>query len=87
MTAPRSRDLADERQVRVRLTVEGAALRTKACHVPADVLHATGLSVDALRQLKVEIAEVRDSLLKASGAKDAHPATSEGKSRPAGGRC
>jgi MarR family transcriptional regulator, organic hydroperoxide resistance regulator len=66
----RSRDPADERQVRVRLTPEGSALRAKACHVPADVLHATGLSVDALRQLKFEITNVRDSLLKASCGRD-----------------
>ncbi len=62
----RARDPADERQVRVRLTAEGAALRGKARHVPADVLHATGLSVDALRELRVKITNVRDSLLKAS---------------------
>ena len=66
----RSRDPADERQVRVRLTAEGAGLRTKACHVPADVLQATGLSAEALRSLKGEIARVRDSLLKASSARD-----------------
>lgn len=66
----RSRDPADERQVRVRLTAEGSALRTKACNVPASVLEATGLSATALHELKDEIARVRDSLLKASAARD-----------------
>jgi MarR family transcriptional regulator, organic hydroperoxide resistance regulator len=66
----RSRDPADERQVRVRLTAEGAALQGMACHVPADVLRATGLSVDALRELRVKITNVRDSLLKASSGRD-----------------
>ena len=66
----RSRDPADERQVRVRLTAEGAGLRTKGCDVPASVLQATGLSAEALRQLKSEITQVRDNLLKASSARD-----------------
>jgi MarR family transcriptional regulator, organic hydroperoxide resistance regulator len=62
----RLRDPEDERQVRVQLTAEGARLQRKACHVPADVLQASGLSVDALRELRVKITNVRDSLLKAS---------------------
>jgi MarR family transcriptional regulator, organic hydroperoxide resistance regulator len=66
----RSRDPADERQVRVRLTAEGSALRTKACDVPASVLQATGLSAGAVRELKAGVARVRDSLLSASAARD-----------------
>lgn len=62
----RSRNPADERQVRVRLTDEGAALRAKACHIPPEVLWATGLSAATLRKLKNDIAAVRDSLLKAA---------------------
>ena len=82
----RSRDPADERQVRVRLTPEGSALRAKACHVPADVLHATGLSVDALRQLKFEITNVRDSLLKASCGRDRLRPERRGRSVPKDGK-
>ncbi len=63
----RSRNPDDERQVRVRLTDEGAALRAKACHVPPEILWATGLSPATLRKLKNDIAAVRDSLLKAAG--------------------
>jgi MarR family transcriptional regulator, organic hydroperoxide resistance regulator len=63
----RSRDPADERQVRLCLTKAGTALRAKARGVPACILKATGLSESALRRLQAEIAGVRDSLLKAGG--------------------
>ena len=66
----RSRDPADERQVRVRLTAEGAGLRTKGVSRSGERFQATGLSAAALRSLKGEIARVRDSLLKASSARD-----------------
>jgi DNA-binding MarR family transcriptional regulator len=62
----RSRDPSDERQVRVRLTKAGAALRAKARDVPACILEATGLSHAALRRLQGEIAAVRANLLKRS---------------------
>ena len=64
----RSRDPADERQVRVRLTRSGAALRAKASDVPACILEATGMSVGALRKLQSEISTLRDNLLKAGRA-------------------
>jgi DNA-binding MarR family transcriptional regulator len=60
----RSRDPSDERQVRVRLTKHGAALRAKARDIPTCILEATGLSADGLRRLRADISAVRDSLLK-----------------------
>jgi MarR family transcriptional regulator, organic hydroperoxide resistance regulator len=59
----RSRDPADERQVRVRLTEAGAALRAKACDIPGCILEASGLSADALRRLQADISAVRENLL------------------------
>jgi MarR family transcriptional regulator, organic hydroperoxide resistance regulator len=63
----RSRDPIDERQVRVRLTKHGAAIREKARDFPSCVDGATGLSPEALRKLRLEIQSVRAALLKASG--------------------
>lgn len=62
----RARDPADERQVRVRLTPTGGALRAKARDVPACILEASGLSEAELLRLQGEIAAVRDALLDAS---------------------
>ena len=62
----RKRDPDDERQVRVRLTKSGAALRAKARNVPDCILEATGLSAGALRNLEAEISTLRDNLLKAA---------------------
>ncbi len=63
----RSRDPADERQVRAGLTPAGIALRVQARAIPSCILAATGLSVEALQRLQVDISAVRDSLLKAGG--------------------
>src|ERR1700679_151054 len=46
----RSRDPADERQVRVRLTVSGRTLRAKALHIPGCILAASGLDAKAAKQ-------------------------------------
>src|SRR5262249_37417256 len=62
----RSRDPADERQVRVRLTRKGAAMRAKARDFPACVDRATGPSPEALRKPKNEIRSVRAALLKST---------------------
>jgi MarR family transcriptional regulator, organic hydroperoxide resistance regulator len=62
----RSRDPSDERQVRVRLTKTGDALRTKAREIPRCILEATGLSPAAMRDLVAEISAVRTSLMNAS---------------------
>lgn len=64
----RSRDPADERQVRIRLTQEGRALREKAREVPACILEASGLRLEDLRRLQSEIAGLREALRKHDSA-------------------
>ena len=58
----RSRDPRDERQVRVRLTSAGHALKDHAAEVPSCILAASGLDLDNLRRLQTEITALRDSL-------------------------
>jgi DNA-binding MarR family transcriptional regulator len=62
----RSRDPSDERQVRVCLTEEGAALRAKAHDIPKCILDATGLSAAAMQRLLDEVSAVRQSLIESS---------------------
>jgi DNA-binding MarR family transcriptional regulator len=59
----RSRDPADERQVRVRLTRKGAALQAEAAGFPSCVDAATGLPSDKLRRLREAIIELRTAVL------------------------
>jgi MarR family transcriptional regulator, organic hydroperoxide resistance regulator len=61
----RERDPADERQVRVRLTRAGTALRAKARDIPPCILERTGLSVSELNRLQTKISKLRENLLKA----------------------
>ena len=61
----RRRDADDERQVRIRLTPEGAALQAKARDFPSCVDAATGLAPEALRRLGTQILSVRTALLEA----------------------
>lgn len=58
----RSRDPADERQVRLRLTSEGQALIGKARRVPPCVLEATGLTGTEARNLTDQISALRTRL-------------------------
>lgn len=60
----RIRDRTDERQVRVKLTESGRALREKAANVPYDIASATGMKPAELVRLKQEIASLRTSLLR-----------------------
>ncbi|WEX76720.1 MarR family transcriptional regulator [Sinorhizobium numidicum] len=60
----RVRDKADERQVRVRLTDTGRALRAKAKAVPLGIAGATEMEPAEISRLKQEIAALRASLLK-----------------------
>ena len=60
----RSRDPADERQVRIRLTSAGRALQKKAREIPRCILEATGLSLADLRRLQRQISAVRQNLQK-----------------------
>jgi DNA-binding MarR family transcriptional regulator len=58
----RTRDPVDERQVRVRLTEKGRALREKARGIPDCILEASGLGVDKLRRLQGQIIALRTAL-------------------------
>ncbi|HJV86562.1 MAG TPA: MarR family transcriptional regulator [Noviherbaspirillum sp.] len=60
----RTRDEADERQVRITLTKEGRALRKKAQCVPQQVLSASGQSREALERLRNQLSSIRDDLVK-----------------------
>jgi DNA-binding MarR family transcriptional regulator len=58
----RTRDPADERQVRVLLTEKGRRLREKALDIPGCILEASGLRVEDLRRLYGEITALRHAL-------------------------
>jgi DNA-binding MarR family transcriptional regulator len=58
----RTRDPVDERQVRVRLTNKGRAMREKARGIPDCILEASGLEIDELRRLQSEIIALRTAL-------------------------
>ena len=58
----RARDPLDERQVRVRLTAQGKALREGALEVPPCILDASGLKPEDLRRLTSEISSLRSAL-------------------------
>lgn len=60
----RVRDQDDERQVRVRLTKTGLALREKALEIPACIIEATGLNPEGVAKLKEEITKLRASLVR-----------------------
>ncbi|HLZ64911.1 MAG TPA: MarR family transcriptional regulator [Aliidongia sp.] len=62
----RTRDPADERQVRVTLTDAGRALRAEAAAVPPALLCATGLDIGAMLGLKDKLATLRSTLDAAS---------------------
>jgi DNA-binding MarR family transcriptional regulator len=58
----RDRDPADERQVRVRLTTQGKALKRRASGLPSCIQEASGLSEADLDRLKEDIVRLRESL-------------------------
>jgi MarR family transcriptional regulator, organic hydroperoxide resistance regulator len=58
----RTRDPADERQVRVRLTNRGRTIREKALKIPNCILKASGLQIDELFRLQGEIVALRSAL-------------------------
>lgn len=64
----RARDPSDERQVRVRLTEEGRALREKARDIPRRILEASGLTLDDLRRLQRDISALTQAMERHSGA-------------------
>lgn len=59
----RTRAEQDERQVIVALTPAGRALKQKAAQVPVEVLCATECAPDELAALKVQLEQLRGSLM------------------------
>ncbi|MFC5067350.1 MarR family winged helix-turn-helix transcriptional regulator [Flaviflagellibacter deserti] len=62
----RSRDPADERQVRVRLTKSGLSLQQDSDHLAGCILSATGLSLEDVLHLRATVAKLRGNLHKAA---------------------
>lgn len=62
----RTRDSTDERQVRVRLTASGRALRERATGIPCAMAEATGRPTPEIERLKAEILVLREALARAS---------------------
>lgn len=58
----RLRDRRDERQVRIKLTDAGRALREKAAGIPACVFEASGLDIATGVRLKQDLTSLRDRL-------------------------
>ena len=58
----RERDTEDERQVRIRLTKAGLALKEKARAIPEAILCATGRPKPELRALNEQLLRLRDQL-------------------------
>jgi DNA-binding MarR family transcriptional regulator len=63
----RTRSGADERQVLVALTAQGAALRDKAKAVPPAIFSATGCSLGELSEMHRSLVALRDQLNAAVG--------------------
>ncbi len=59
----RSRDLADERQVRVTLTERGRKIRKQAAAGRQEVVCASGRTEEQIQALKRELDQLRDALL------------------------
>lgn len=62
----RTRDMADERQVRIQLTDKGRAMRESARAVPRAILRAMGQPMDELNLLKGALVRLRDQLNQAT---------------------
>lgn len=60
----RTRDEADERQVRITLTREGRALRKKAQTIPEQILCASGQQPQEVARLRAQLTAVRNDLAK-----------------------
>lgn len=59
----RARNPQDERQVRIRLTEHGAAMRGVAQSFPEELLNAAGCKLEELADLRARLLEVRDNML------------------------
>jgi DNA-binding MarR family transcriptional regulator len=62
----RTRDEADERQVRITLTKEGRLLKKKAQEIPRQVLCASGQPQAAIGSLKAQLSVIRDDLIRSN---------------------
>lgn len=62
----RARNPQDERQVRIRLTAHGAAMRDVAESFPQELLNATGCRVTELTDLRTRLLGIRDNMLAAA---------------------
>ena len=58
----RVRDPGDERQVRIRLTDAGRALKDRVRDIPKCILEASGLSLNDLKQLQRQMMQLRKAL-------------------------
>jgi DNA-binding MarR family transcriptional regulator len=58
----RTRDDADERQVRITLTKEGRALKRKAQCIPQQILCASGQTQGAIQELREQLTAIRNDL-------------------------
>ncbi|WP_374368804.1 MarR family winged helix-turn-helix transcriptional regulator [Dongia sp.] len=58
----RIRDSGDERQVRIKLTAKGAALRERARDIPLQVADALGRSLPEISALRQQLSALRDTL-------------------------
>jgi DNA-binding MarR family transcriptional regulator len=61
----RTRDEADERQVRINLTKEGRALKKKAQSIPHQILCASGQPLQMLENLREQLSAIRNDLARA----------------------
>ncbi|WP_256576188.1 MarR family winged helix-turn-helix transcriptional regulator [Pseudomonas sp. KK4] len=59
----RNRDPQDERQVRVKLTKAGWALKAEALKVPNCIQDAVGLSAEKIMEIQAAVAGIRDRLI------------------------
>ena len=58
----RTRDEADERQVRITLTKEGRSLKKKAQCIPQQILCASGQTHGAIQELREQLTAIRNDL-------------------------
>ncbi len=63
----RRRDEDDERQVRIRLTGEGRALKARAAAIPLAAVQGSGLSLEGVDALRRELLALRERLDSVAG--------------------
>ena len=66
----RQRRVEDEREVEVRLTEAGEALRGEAREVPAVIERATGLSNEEIEELRLSLTQLRTALRRTLSEED-----------------